>query len=149
QIARHGVDAFGEIAPGTGDAAHFRLPAEFAFRADFARHAGYLGCEGAELIDHRVDGVLQLQSLAAGFVRDFGRELALGDGCGDAPTRRSFDRQIARHGVDAFGEIAPRTGDAAHFRLPAELAFRADFAGHAGYLGCEGAELIDHRVDGV
>ena len=30
-----------------------------------------------------------------------------------------------------FGEILPGAGDAAHVRLPAELAFGADFARHA------------------
>ena len=36
-----------------------------------------------------------------------------------------------------------------HVGLPAELAFGADFAGHAGHFGGERAQLIDHRVDGV
>ena len=46
--------------PGTG-----RLAAELAVGADLARHAADLGREGAQLIDHRVDGFLQLQNLAA------------------------------------------------------------------------------------
>ena len=43
---------------------HVRLAAELAFGADLARHARDLGGERAELIDHRVDGVLQLEDLA-------------------------------------------------------------------------------------
>ena len=44
---------------------HLRLTAELPFRADLARHARDLRGERAELIDHRVDRVLQLQDLAA------------------------------------------------------------------------------------
>ena len=39
QVAGHGVHAVGQILPGSGDTFHFRLAAEFAFGADFARHA--------------------------------------------------------------------------------------------------------------
>ena len=39
---------------------HLGLPAELAFGADFARHARDFRGEAVELIDHRVDGVLQL-----------------------------------------------------------------------------------------
>ena len=49
---------------------HFRLAAELAFGADFARHARHFRGEGAELIHHRVDGVLQLQNFAAHIHRD-------------------------------------------------------------------------------
>ena len=45
--------------PGTS-----RLAAELAFGADLARDAGHFGGEAVELIDHRVDGVLQLEDLA-------------------------------------------------------------------------------------
>ena len=40
---------------------HVGLPAELAFGADFARHARHFRGERAELIDHRVDGVLQFR----------------------------------------------------------------------------------------
>src|SRR6266581_3773799 len=42
----------------------FRLPAELPLGADFARDARHLGGERPELVDHRVDRVLQLQDLA-------------------------------------------------------------------------------------
>ena len=53
------------VLPGAGDAGHLRLAAEPAFGADLARHARHLAGEGVELIDHRVDGLLQLQDFAA------------------------------------------------------------------------------------
>ena len=47
------------------DAATLRLPAQLAFGAHFPGDAGDLRGERVELIHHRVDGVLQLQNLAA------------------------------------------------------------------------------------
>ena len=64
EVAGHQVHVVGEVLPGAGDAAHLRLAAELAFGADFAGHAGHLGGERVELIDHRVDGVLELEDLA-------------------------------------------------------------------------------------
>ena len=71
-----------QILPRSGDAAHIRLAAEFAFGTDFARHARHFAGERIELIHHRVDGVFQLQNFAARIDRDLGREIALGDGGG-------------------------------------------------------------------
>jgi hypothetical protein len=44
---------------------HHRLAAELAFGADLARDARHFRGEGAQLIDHRVDGFLELEDLAA------------------------------------------------------------------------------------
>ena len=46
------------------DALDLGLAAELAFGADLLRDARDLGGERAELIDHRVDGVLELEDLA-------------------------------------------------------------------------------------
>ena len=101
QVAGHGVHAVGEILPGAGDAFHFRLSAEFAFGADFARHARDFGGEGVELIHHGVDGVLQLQNFAAHVHRDLARQIALGHGRGDFGDVADLVGQVAGHGVDA------------------------------------------------
>ena len=65
QVAGHEVDGVGEILPGARDAFHVGLAAEFAFGADFAGHARHFRGERPQLIDHRVDGVLQLEDFAA------------------------------------------------------------------------------------
>ena len=59
-----------KILPDAGDALHLGLAAELAFGADFARHARHFRGERAELVHHRVDGVLQLQNFAARIDRD-------------------------------------------------------------------------------
>src|SRR5581483_7516670 len=65
QVRRHEVDAVGQVLPGAGNAWHLGLAAELAFGADLARDARHFRGERVELVDHRVDGVLQLQDLAA------------------------------------------------------------------------------------
>ena len=62
---------------------------------------------------------------------------------------RTWDGQVAGHGVHGVGQVLPRAGDALHVGLAAELAFGADLARHARHLGGERRELVHHRVDGV
>ena len=64
RLLGHEVDAVGEVLPGAGDALHVGLAAELALGADLAGDAGHLGGERAELVHHRVDGVLELEDLA-------------------------------------------------------------------------------------
>ena len=58
------VDVVGQVLPGAGDALDLGLAAELALGADLAGDAGDFGGEAVELVDHRVDGVLQLEDLA-------------------------------------------------------------------------------------
>ena len=62
---------------------HLGLAAELALGADLAGHARHLGGEGAELVHHGVDGVLQLQDLALDVDGDLLGQVAVGDGGGD------------------------------------------------------------------
>src|SRR5205814_4485649 len=101
QIARHRIDAVGEILPGTGDAAHQRLAAELAFGADLARDARHFAGEGVELVDHGVDGVFQLEDFAAHVDGDLLRQVAVGDRGGHFRDVADLRRQFARHRVDA------------------------------------------------
>jgi len=109
-VGGHEIHVVSEILPG---AARRRRPApdrRAAFRANFARHARHFGGEAVELIDHRVDGVLQLEDFAlpstvicAGSSRL--RATAVVD-VGDVANLRS---QIGAHGVDGVGEVLPRS----------------------------------------
>ena len=64
QVAGHEVDVVGQVLPRARHAGHVGLAAELAFGADLAGDARDFGRERAQLIDHRVDGVLQLEDLA-------------------------------------------------------------------------------------
>ena len=149
EVGRHRVDVVGEILPGAGHAWHLRLAAELAFGADLARHAAHFAGEGVELVDHRVDGVLQLQDLALHVDGDLRGEVAARDGGGHVGDVADLAGEVGGHEVDVVGEVLPRAGHARHLRLAAELAFGADLARHARHFRGEAVELIDHRVDGV
>ena len=76
---------------------HLRLAAQLAFRADLARHARDLGGERVELVDHRVDGVLQLEDLALDVDRDLARQVAAGDAVVDLGDVAHLRGQVVRH----------------------------------------------------
>src|SRR5207244_4117593 len=149
QVARHEVHLVGQVLPRAGHALHVRLPAELPLGASPAERPLRLRREGAQLVHHRVDGVLELQDLAAHVDGDLLGEVAGGDRFGHVRDVAHLAGQIARHEVHAVGQVLPGAGNALHVRLPAELPLRADFACHARHLGGERAELVHHRVDRV
>src|SRR5439155_222040 len=149
EVASHEVDAVRQVLPRAGDALHLGLAAELPFRAHLAGHARDLRGERPELVHHGVDRVLQLQDLTPHVDGDLLGEVAVGDGGGDVGDVADLAGEVAGHGVDGVGQVLPRAGHALHVRLAAELAFRADLAGHARHLVGEAGELVDHGVDGV
>src|SRR5262249_12426003 len=149
QVRRHRVHVVGEVLPGAADAGNLRLTAELALGADLARHAAHLRGEAVQLVDHRVDGVFELESFAQDVDGDIARHVAACDGgsqVGDVPP---LTGQVRRHRVHVVGEVLPRAGDAGNLRLAAELAVGADLARHAAHLRGEPVQLVDHRIDGV
>src|SRR6185295_5892664 len=76
QVGGEDVHVVGEVAPHTARAGDLRLAAELSFRSYFARHARDFAGEPIELIDHRVDSVLELEDLAAHVDRDLARQIA-------------------------------------------------------------------------
>ena len=123
-------------------------------------HAGELGEVGlqpvlllvalgglAQVVDHRVDVVLQLGDLAARLDLDRSREVALGHGGGDLGDGAHLVGQVGGEQVDVAGEVLPGAGRAGHVGLAAEPAFDADLARHVGHLLGEGRERVGHVVD--
>ena len=110
---------------------HVGLAAELAFGADFLRDAGHLRGERAELVHHRVDGVLQLEDLALRVDGDLLRQVAVGDRGGDLGDVAHLVGEVAGQDVHVVGEVLPGAGDALHVGLAAELAFGTDFLGDA------------------
>src|SRR4051794_15244588 len=70
-----------------------------------------------ELVDHAVDGLLQLLRLALGFHGDLGEKTAVGQGGGHLGDVAPLVGEVSRHEVDAVGQLLPGAGDARHFRL--------------------------------
>src|SRR5204862_194803 len=125
------------------------LAAKHAFGADFAGHARDFGGERAKLIDHGVDRVLELEDLALDVHGDLFRQVAARHRLGDVGDVAHLTGQVARHRVDAFGQVLPRPGHTLHVGLTAQFALGPDLARHARDFGGERAELIDHGVDRV
>src|SRR5207245_4957178 len=108
EVPGHRVDAVGEVLPRAGHALHVRLAAELAFGAHLAGHARHLGSEARELIHHGVDGVLQLADLALDVDADVLGQVAARHRGGDVGDVADLRREVARHRVDAVGEVLPR-----------------------------------------
>src|SRR5690606_16586269 len=111
--------------PGARDALDLGLAAQPAFRAHFAGHAGDLGGEGGQLVDHRVDGGLEREDLPARVDVDLAGQVALGDGGGDLGDIAHLVGQVVRHRVDVVGQVLPRPRDIGDPGLSAEHALGA------------------------
>ena len=107
QVRGHEVDVVGQVLPGAGHALHLGLAAQLAFGADFAGHAGHFRGERAELVHHRVDGVLQLEDLALDVDGDLLRQVAVGDGRGHLGDVAHLVGQVAGHEVHVVGQVLP------------------------------------------
>ena len=124
QVVGHQVHVLGQAAPGAGDALDLGLAAELALGADLLRDAGHLGGEGRELVDHRVDRVLELQHLAARVDGDLLREVALRDRGRHVGDVAHLVGEVVRERVHVLGQSAPRAGDAFDLGLAAEACLR-------------------------
>ena len=87
-----------------------------------------------ELVDHRVDRVLQLEDLPLDVDRDLLGQVAVGDGGRDLGDVAHLVGEVAGHRVDVVGQVLPDAGHAADLGLAAEPALGADLAGDAGDL---------------
>src|SRR5262249_57496075 len=101
-----------------GYAADVGLAAELALGADLARHARDFGRERAELVDHRVDRVLELEDLAAHVHGDLLGKIAVRDGLCHVRDVADLRREVAGHGIDRIGQIFPLPYAASPVALP-------------------------------
>ena len=125
------------------------LAAEPALGADLAGDPGDLVGERGQLVDHGVDGGLQLEDLAAGVDVDLLGQVAVGDRGGDLGDVADLAGEVVGHDVDVVGEVLPDPGHAADVGLAAEPALGADLAGYPGDLVGEGGQLVDQHVHGL
>ena len=91
------VDAVGQVLPDARHAPHLRLAAELPLGADLAGDAGHFRGEAVELVDHRVDRVLELEDLPLHVDGDLLREVAVGDGGGDLGDVAHLVGEVAGH----------------------------------------------------
>ena len=109
----------------------------------------HLGDEAVELVDHRVDGVLQLEHLAADVGRDLLAQVAAGDRADDALHLDGGTHQVVDQAVDRFDALGPARGPRSGDDPLGELALLADHPAHPGQL--DGQRLVgdDDVVEAV
>ena len=150
QVAGHRVHGVGQVLPGAGHAFHLGLPAELALGADLAGHARHFRGERPQLIDHRVDGVLQLQHFALHVGGDLLRQVAVGDGRRHLGDVADLAGEVAGHEVHASrsgpSRCRPRPSTlACPPSLPSVPTSRATRVTSSA----NEPQLVHHRVDGV
>src|SRR5690606_34357327 len=149
EVAGHRVDVVGQLFPDPRSAVDYGLPAQHTFCTDVTRHARHLVGEGAQRVDHRVDGVLQGEDLTLDLYRDFAGEVAIGNRSGHVGDVTHLIGQVAAHQVHVLGELTPNAGNVAHLGLHAERSLGTHQPGHTRDFGRKAAELVAGRVDGV
>ena len=102
----------------------------------------------AQLIDRRVDGVLELEDLAARLDGDLLREVAVGDRGRDEGDVAHLGGEVAGEQVDVVDEVLPGAREALDVGLGAELALGADLADDARDARGDGAQPAHDRLHG-
>ena len=144
------IDVVGQVLPDSLDLFGLCLAAELALDPDLAGDAGDLAGEPVELVDHGVDGVLQLEKLPPHISGDLLAEVAVGHGGRHLGDVADLPGEVARHQVDVVGQLLPDSADLDRVRgRLAELALRPHLASDSRDLRDESVELIDHPVDRV
>src|SRR5439155_7425797 len=123
QVARHRVHGVGEVFPGAGHAGHDGLAAALAFGADFARHARHLRRERAQLVDHRVDRLLELENLPAHVHGDLLGEVVVGHADRNLGNVAHLGGEVGSHRVDVVGQVLPGAAHVGDLCLAAQFAF--------------------------
>jgi hypothetical protein len=93
------VDVVGETLPRSLDTGDGRLTAKDTVRADLKRNSRDLGREAAELKNHGVHGVLELQHFAFDLDVDGHGQVAGCDGLRDFRDGAHLVRQVPGHGL--------------------------------------------------
>src|SRR5205823_1006150 len=99
EVGRQLVDVMGQVTPDTRQVGDLGLASQPALGAHLVRHPADLGGEGVELIDHDVDGVLELQDLAPDVDTDRPCDLASGHGGRDLGDVAHLGGEVGRHQV--------------------------------------------------
>ena len=85
---------------------------------------GVAVCGQTEVIDHRIDVVLQLRNFAAGLHLDGSRQVALRDGRRDFCDRTDLVGEICGKEVDVARKVLPRARRSGNIGLSAQVCLR-------------------------
>src|SRR5439155_509329 len=142
-------DVVSEVLPDADNTSDLRLAAQLAFGTDLAGDAGNFRGEAVELIDHDVDGVLQLADLALDIDGDLLGKVPAGNSRRHVGDVAHLGRHVGRELVHLLGEVLPGPRRTRHPGLATEATLGTDLARHARDLAGEPVQLVDHAVDRV
>src|SRR5206468_2861906 len=108
QVLGQLVDVVGQVLPRPDRNSDVQVTAELPFGSDCVGDACDFGRERAELVDHGVDRVLELEDLALDVDGDLLAQVAVGDRRGDLGDVAHLAGQVGRHEVDVVGQVLPR-----------------------------------------
>ena len=150
QVAGHEVHVVGEVLPNAADLDRDcgRL-AELAFGADLARNARQLGDESVELVDHRVDRVLQLEHLAAHIGGDLLAQVAVGNRADHPLHLAGGPHEVVDEAVDRIDAAGPALGQPSEHDALGEPSLLADDLADSGELDAERLVGDDDVVQAV
>src|SRR6185312_8039120 len=131
----------------TRNAGHLCLTTKLSVRTDLASNASHFSGERVELIDHGVDGVLQLKNFSFYVHGDLAGQIATSNSRRDFSNVSHLTREVAGHSIDRVSEILPGTSNARHIGLTTQSSFGSDFASDARHLSGKRAQLLDHGVE--
>lgn len=149
EVHGHAVDVFGKISPCALDIVDRGLATQASLCSDFSGDLGDLASKLLQLVNHGVDGGLELEHFSPTLGLDFLCEVSLGDGCGDLDNVAHLGRQIVGHGVDVDGQIVPHALDAPNVGLSAQYTLGSDISCYARDFGCKCSKLVHHGVYGL
>ena len=151
EVGGHAVDGDGQVFPYARDPADVGLPAEAAFGADLAGHPGDLVGEGGQLVDHGVEGLLELEHLALGVHRHLAGEVAARHGRGDhgdVPDLLGLLRHLGGEGGELRGYLIDHRPDVREHGAVAAVA-EPPGAGAEVTVGQRGQRVTDGLKVGV
>ena len=98
------------------------------------------------MVDHGIDGFLELQNFAAYIDGNFFGKIAIGHRNRHVGNIAHLRGQITGHLIDRIGERFPYARYALHLCLATQLALSADLTRHAGHFRSEHREPLDHGI---
>src|SRR5205085_7600155 len=124
---------FAQVLPHTPYSSHYAHSLHDALPIDVARDSCHLVGEGAQLIDHRVDRVLQLEDLTLDVHGDLLRQVAFRDRGRHLGDVADLAGQVAGQLVHVVGQVLPRSRDALDLCLAAEAPVGSHVAHTSGH----------------
>src|SRR5262249_36828187 len=100
KVRGHEIDVIGKVFPHPSDPGNLCLTTEVSFGTDFTSYTSHFRSKRPQLIDHRIDGVLELSNFPFDINGNLSREVSIGYRSSYCSNVSDLSRQITSHRVD-------------------------------------------------